>query len=131
MPFQRKYPQTMLRVMMRKAAEKHSAEARHQFAAEAKAIHVILDNYGIHDSKLVAWALLEARGRIRLVPLPPYCPQHNRIERVWEDLHAEATRNHTCPDMESLMIEVRMHLLRRYFRILDERTEETPLAQAS
>ena len=99
--------------------------------AEARAIHVILDNYGIHDSKLVAWALLEARGRIRLVPLPPYCPKHNRIERVWEDLHAETTRNHTCPDMDSLMIEVRMHLLRRYFRILDEREAETPLAQAS
>jgi transposase len=102
----------------------------HHYVGAAR-IHVILDNYGIHDSKLVAWALLEARGRIRLVPLPPYCPQHNRIERVWEDLHAETTRNHTCPDMDSLMLEVRLHLLRRLFRIIDENAAEMPLAQAS
>lgn len=38
MPLQRRYPQTMLRVMMRKAAEGHSAEALQGFAAEAKAI---------------------------------------------------------------------------------------------
>jgi hypothetical protein len=38
MAFQRKYPQTMLRVMMRKAAQLHSADARHAFAAEAKEI---------------------------------------------------------------------------------------------
>ncbi len=86
---------------------------------EAKRIHVILDNYCIHDSQLVAWALLQAEGRIQLHPLPPYCPQHNPIERVWEDLHAEVTRNHTCGEMEDLMINVRVYLLIRYFRILD------------
>lgn len=89
----------------------------------AKVIHVILDNYGIHDSKLVAWALLEAGGRIRLHPLPPYCPQHNKIERLWEDLHAEVTRNHTCRDMEDLMACVRAFLLRRYFLFLDRAAE--------
>jgi transposase len=81
--------------------------------AKAKAIHVILDNYCIHDSKAVAWALLEAGGRIKLHFLPPYCPQHNKIERVWEDLHGEVTRNHTCPDIDSLMVEVRDYLQRR------------------
>jgi transposase len=85
----------------------------------ARKIHVILDNYGIHDSKLVAWALLEAGGRIRLHPLPPYCPQHNKIERLWQDLHAEVTRNHTCPDMDDLMACVHAFMLRRYFRFLD------------
>jgi transposase len=103
----------------------------YQHYAQARVIYVILDNYGIHDSKLVAWALLEARGRIKLVALPPYCPQHNTIEREWEDLHAETTRNHTCPDLDSLMIEVRLHLLRRYFRILDRNAQKMPLAQAS
>lgn len=38
MPFERKYPQTMLRVMMRKAAQFHSVDARRAFAAEAKNI---------------------------------------------------------------------------------------------
>jgi hypothetical protein len=61
-----------------------------------KAIHVILDNYCIHDSGMAAWALLEAKGRIKLHYLPPYCPKHNKIERLWQDLHANVTRNHTC-----------------------------------
>jgi putative transposase len=95
---------------------------------EAKRIHVILDNYSIHDSQLVSWALLEAAGRIQLHPLPPYCPQHNPIERVWEDLHAEVTRNHNCPDMDSLMIDVRVHLMIRYFRILDLTAGDQPPA---
>jgi hypothetical protein len=50
---------------------------------------------------------------------------------VWEDLHAEVTRNHTCPDLDSLMAEVRVHLLIRYFHILDRAEEDKPQAQAS
>ena len=84
---------------------------------EAKKIHVILDNYGIHDSKLVAWALLQAQGRIVLHPLPPYCPDHNRIERVWEDLHANVTRNHRCTTMRELRQQVRSYLYRRNGRL--------------
>jgi transposase len=91
---------------------------------EAKRIHVILDNYKIHDSELVAWGLLEAGGRIQLHPLPPYCPQHNKIERLWQDLHSEVTRNHTCPDMDDLMACVRVFLLRRYFAFLDGVAED-------
>jgi transposase len=74
----------------------------------AKVIHVILDNYRIHSSRYAEWALGCAGGRIQLHSLPPYCPQANRIERVWEDLHANVTRNHYCPDMKSLMREVRL-----------------------
>jgi transposase len=71
----------------------------------AAVIHVILDNYRIHDSKITQAALLAMAGRIRLHFLPPYCPQHNKIERTWEDLHAEVTRNHTCRTVESLLVE--------------------------
>jgi transposase len=85
---------------------------------KARLIHVILDNYGIHDSQLVAWALLEAKGRIKLHPLPPYCPNDNKIERLWQDLHGEVTRNHTCPDIDSLMLEVRDYLERRLQQVL-------------
>ena len=63
---------------------------------------------------LVAWGLLQAKGKIKLHPLPPYCPNDNKIERVWQDLHAEVTRNHTCPDMDTLLVEVRDYLQRRY-----------------
>jgi transposase len=86
---------------------------------DAKMIHIILDNYKIHDCGWVAWALLQAQGRIKLHFLPPYCPQHNKIERVWEDLHAEVTRNHRCADMKALMRAVRFYLLHRYMQVLD------------
>jgi transposase len=49
----------------------------------ASRIHLILDNYGIHDSQQVQLALKSAAAsRIRLHFLPPYCPDHNRIERT-------------------------------------------------
>jgi transposase len=90
----------------------------YQHYSGAKKIHLILDNYCIHDSKVVAWGLLEAKGRISLHFLPPYCPSHNKIERVWQDLHAEVTRNHTCLDMDALMVEVRDYLMRRALKTL-------------
>jgi transposase len=79
----------------------------------ATVIHVILDNYRIHDSKITQAALQGFGGRIVLHFLPPYSPKENRIERVWEDLHASVTRNHTCRTIERLMVEVREYLWRR------------------
>jgi transposase len=81
--------------------------------ADAPVVHVILDNYRIHDSKIVHAALAGFGGRILLHFLPPYCPDDNKIERLWQDLHANVTRNHTCPDMVSLMREVRCYLRKR------------------
>lgn len=63
---------------------------------EAQVIHVIVDNYSIHTSQLTQWAVKCAGGRIKLQPLPTYSPKYNKIERVWEDLHGNVTRNHTC-----------------------------------
>jgi transposase len=79
----------------------------------AAVIHVILDNYRIHNSKITQAAMAGLSGRIRLHFLPPYCPNDNRIERYWEDLHANVTRNHTCQTMESLMVKVREYLWQR------------------
>lgn len=81
---------------------------------EAKVIHVILDNYCIHSTKQVEVSLTTEEGqRLRLVFLPPYCPDHNRIERLWRDLHAAVTRNHCCADMATLMKSVRRWLRKR------------------
>jgi transposase len=80
---------------------------------QAPVIHVVLDNYRIHDSKIAHAALLGFGTRIRLHFLPPYCPDANKIERVWEDLHANVTRNHHCRNMTSLMREVRYYLRKR------------------
>jgi transposase len=80
----------------------------------AKRIHIILDNYGIHDSLQVRLALKsEAAQKLKLHFLPPYCPDHNRIERIWKDLHDNVTRNHRCKSMAELMTEVHRYLADR------------------
>jgi transposase len=84
---------------------------------EARRIHVIVDNYRIHTSKITACALQQWSGRVVLHFLPPYCPEENRIEPVWRDLHANVTRNHRCPTMIELMRAVRYELHRRNGRV--------------
>jgi transposase len=81
--------------------------------AKAKVIHIILDNYRIHSSQIVAVALAGYASRIRLHFLPPYCPDHNKIERIWQDLHAAVTRNHQRRSMTKLMQDVRYYLRKR------------------
>lgn len=66
----------------------------------ARKVHVVLDNYGVHKAKAVERVLADFGGRIELHFLPPSCPQANRIERVWQDLHANVTRNHRCTTLE-------------------------------
>lgn len=82
--------------------------------ADARKIHVILDNYAIHTTEQVRVSLQSDEGqRLQLHFLPPYCPDHNKIERTWQDLHANVTRNHTRPTMNHLMQDVRAYLRRR------------------
>lgn len=81
---------------------------------QARTIHVILDNYAIHTTRLVQSSLETPAGsRIKLHFLPPYCPDHNRIERTWQDLHANVTRNHKCGEMDDLMRNVRAYIRKR------------------
>ena len=87
-----------------------------QVYAQAKVIHVILDNYRIHHSRITQMVVASARGKIVLHFLPPYCPNENKIERLWQDLHANVTRNHRCASMEELMQNVRCFLRRRAAR---------------
>jgi len=80
----------------------------------AKVIHVILDNYSIHHTSLVVLSLdTPAGSKIQLHFLPPYCPDHNKIERAWQDLHANVTRNHRCATIAKLMENVRQYLVQR------------------
>jgi transposase len=96
-----------------------------QIFDHAPVIHVILDNYRIHSSKIVQAALLNYGGRIQLHFLPPYCPNDNKIERVWEDVHANVTRNHRCPNMVALMREVRYYLRKRNRKSLTSHAKPT------
>jgi transposase len=81
---------------------------------KARRIHIILDNFRIHDSQKTRLALAACKDKIKLHFLPPYCPDHNRIERVWKDLHDNVTRNHRCATMEALMQEVTAYLEQRH-----------------
>jgi transposase len=76
----------------------------------ARVLHLILDNYIIHGSKIVKAALGEWGNRLCLHFLPPYCPEENRIEHLWLQLHANVTRNHRCPTIRRLLIKVRRFL---------------------
>ena len=82
---------------------------------DAKRIHIIVDNYIIHSSKRTQRFLAQFGDRIVLHFLPPYCPDDNRIERVWLDLHANVTRNHRCKTIEELMVHV-IAFMRAYNR---------------
>jgi len=76
----------------------------------ARRIHLILDNYTIHKSQRVQ-AFLRAIGqKIQLHFLPPYCPEENRIERLWKDVHDSVTRNHRCRTLQELLDEVCLYL---------------------
>ncbi len=82
--------------------------------AEAEMIHVILDNYIIHKSRVARAWLAEFGERLRLHFLPPYCPNENRIERVWLDLHANVTRNHRQRTIVALLDRVHDYLAHRF-----------------
>jgi transposase len=77
-------------------------------------VHVILDNYGIHKSAVVAAFLRKVGEKIKLHFLPPYCPDDNRIERIWEDVHGNVTRNHRRTNLRDLLDDVRVYLADRF-----------------
>lgn len=78
--------------------------------ARATRIHIVLDNFRIHSSRAVEAAKLRWGEKVRFHFLPPYCPDENRIERLWKDLHDNVTRNHTCATMDELLDRVHHYL---------------------
>ena len=83
----------------------------------ARRIHWVLDNYGIRSSRRVKEYLREQGGLFRLHFLPPYCPEHNDIERLWREVHANVTRNHRCKTLEELIRRVVWYLHREATRL--------------
>jgi transposase len=81
--------------------------------SRCRTIHLVLDNFRIHSSRAVQAAMLRWGDRVKLHFLPPYCPDKNRIERLWKDLHDNVTRNHTCTTMDELMDRVHDYLDQR------------------
>lgn len=73
-------------------------------------IHLILDNYSIHTSRMTRSALAAYGDRVVLHFLPPFSPDENKIEALWRELHANVTRNHRCRSLEELMGQVVAYL---------------------
>ena len=68
---------------------------------------LLLDNSGAHTAQR-----LTLPANVRLVFLPPYCPELNPIERVWRDLKdALAWLQFPTPEVQQHYIA---HLLRGY-----------------
>ena len=77
----------------------------------AKRIHLIVDNCKAHTSQKVQKALKEEfQGTLELHFLPPYSPEHNPIERLWGELHANVPRNHRCKNIDELLEQVKRFL---------------------
>lgn len=76
-------------------------------------IHVVLDHFSIHHSSLTREWLAEHGQRLRLHFLPPYCPEGNKIERLWLDVHANVTRNHRCRTIGELVDKLIEYLTQR------------------
>jgi len=85
----------------------------------AQRIHLVVDNYIIHSARLTRSTLATLHNRIVLHFLPPYCPNANRIERVWQDLHANVTRNHRCKTMPQLLAKARRYADNYHWRRVD------------
>jgi transposase len=66
-------------------------------------IHLLVDNYKIHDSRETRRALEELRGRVKLHFLPPYSPESNPVELVWQGMHDAVTRNHRHRTIDRLV----------------------------
>jgi transposase len=94
----------------------------------ARRVHLVVDNYGIHSARATQQTLAALGGRVVLHFLPPYCPDANRIERVWQDLHANVTRNHRCKTMNQLLDNARQYLNAYVLRRV---TGSAPLRQAA
>lgn len=75
-----------------------------------RVIHVFVDNCKIHRSKQTQLFLENLKGRIQLHFLPTYDPDDNPIERLWQDLHSNVTRNHRYKTMDELMAAVFAYL---------------------
>ena len=72
---------------------------------------MVLDGASQHRAKIVRETLREMNGEVRLVFLPPGCPDLNAIEEVWRQmkhavLDAPTVKLHKmCEDIDKWLVE--------------------------
>ena len=73
---------------------------------------LILDNYIVHKTELVAGWLAE-NPKFELLFQPVYYPWINQIERLWKAMHDTVTRNHRCTTLYEFCQNVK-----RFFHVV-------------
>ena len=81
-------------------------EALRRTYRRARRIVLILDNYIIHKTDLVARWLVN-NPKFELLFQPVYYPWINEIERLWKAMHDTVTRNHRCATLYELCQDVK------------------------
>lgn len=75
-------------------------------ANPGRRIYLIIDNWGMHDAKVVR-AFLALHRRLVFVHLPSYSPLLNIIERLWNPAKARLTKNAEWASIEELWAAAR------------------------
>ncbi len=75
-----------------------------EFAAEYRGRHcvVVLDNASYHTAVVVRQYLAEIDATIRVVWLPPYCPELNDIDRIWKYVKGASLANYCFGNVDNL-----------------------------
>ena len=77
----------------------HLAEISAQVAPGAHAV-VVLDGAGSHQAEALAGRV---PANLSLLPLPPYSPELNPMELVWQDLRRRDLANRAVADLEAVV----------------------------
>ena len=75
----------------------HLAEIAKEVASDAHAV-LVLDGAGYHKS-----AELEVPDNITLIPLPPYSPELNPVENIWQYLRQNKLANTVFEDYDTIV----------------------------
>ena len=93
---------------------------------DKRIIHVIWDNAAYHKGADVQAFLARPDCRIHLIPLPPYCPHLNPIERLWAVMHQHVTHNRHYPTQKQFA-----NAILKFFRQTIQNEWETFRSQVS
>lgn len=75
-------------------------------------IWVIWDSSPIHRREVTQFMAQEGSASIHLEPLPPYAPDLNPDEGVWQYLKNVELRNVSCKDLKHLRRELQLAIMR-------------------
>ncbi len=85
----------------------------------SKKVYIITDNAKIHHAIIVMNFLASINHKIEILYLPPYSPELNPMEQIWNYMRDEVTHNTFFPLFEDLR-----NTLRRFFEKLKISTPE-------